>query len=145
MKAVARQGALALALLVGGASAADLWGSVNVTFLGYGVSGGMRLLPFGGGASLGVEGGWQRPYRTTANEFSLGATVRGLRLPGTPVNAYLGGGATFEGWLRQLRPYGEAGLQLPLPGALSLLGGVRVFGGSGGVDLGLRAEWHYRY
>lgn len=133
------------ALLGGTASALDVWASANVTLRGYGTGGGVRLTTLGKGVSFGVEGAWQRPYRTTANEFSLGATLRDLRLSGSKLNAYFGGGVAFEGLLRHPRPYLEAGLHFPVAGNLNVRGGLRAYGGERSVSLGVGAEWRYSF
>ncbi|AFZ66006.1 hypothetical protein [Deinococcus peraridilitoris] len=131
--------------LAGQAQATDMWASANLTLFGYGASGGVRLFSLAGGTTVAIEGGWHRPYRTTANEFSLGAMARNVRITDTNLNAYLGGGVAFEGLFRNPRPYVEVGLHFPVVGAFALRGGLRSYPMTNHLNAGLGAEWHYRY
>lgn len=132
-------------LLAGQAGAADIWASGNLTLFGFGASGGVQLLSLGSSVNLALEGGWHRPYRTTANEFSLGAMARNVQITNSSLNLYLGGGVTFEGLLRNVRPYAEAGVHFPVIGAFSLRSGLRAYPTTGHLNAGLGAEMHYRY
>ncbi|WP_420595802.1 hypothetical protein [Deinococcus sp.] len=85
--------ALALgALTLAPAQAAGLWAGADVTTKDFKIHAGSALLPIPLIGTLGVEGG----VNAGLDEFRIGATLRDLNLPLTRLNAYLGGGLSYQ-------------------------------------------------
>ncbi|ADV67883.1 hypothetical protein [Deinococcus maricopensis] len=98
------------------ASAAALWGGVDVNTNSLGAHAGFALLPVPFIGTLGLEGGVERPWPAPGTpdttDFSVAATLRDLNLPLTRTDAFVSAGVL----LRESRvtPFAEAGLRFPV-------------------------------
>ena len=126
--------------LTSAASAASLWGSVNLTTQTFGVSAGLALLPVPLVGSFGVEAHAERPHGTNDTVLSLGATLRDVNLPLTDTNVYASAGVTF---VNPAALYLEGGLRTPLLGPVGLKVAARAYPQLQQYRLGFGAELRF--
>lgn len=124
-------------LVVPQASAASLWGSVNLNTDSVGVTAGFGILPLPLVGTFGVEGSAERLGTSGQTAYSVGATLRDINLPLTGTDAFLGAGVTY---VTAFSPYLEGGLRAPLIGPAGLKIAVRSYPQQGRVRAGLGAE-----
>ena len=118
------------------ASAAALWGGLELSSASRDVYAGVGLLPLPLSGTLGVQGELAESSGASRAAFSLGATLRDLHLPGTGLDAFAGAGLTFG----NAAPYLEGGLRAALLGPLGVQAKLRTFPRGGELRVSVGAE-----